>query len=191
MRERESEYMGDVLTPKLEGGITMNRRDLADLIVKIVGLLALLMSIVMLHSTAIILENTAPGRPSVLLLTLVPIALMLGIGLLLIRRSSRFASVLLGKEEVPEAQSGTWSSQDVQDIAFSVMGLYILVTGIPGLLQFGIPMVFGHPHPRWSIVAPFVRCLLGIGLFLQARGIARFWHRLRKAVDGSDYERTS
>ena len=101
----------------------------------------------------------------------------------------------LDKDEVPiepkaSTKEGRISSSDIQAIIFSGVGLLILSLSVPGLggsvTKVIYARIFYQPHffNTWEIallVQSLIQCGIGLALFLRARGLALFWHRIRKA----------
>ncbi len=90
------------------------------------------------------------------------IAVLLGVGLVLSRD-------VLARRLFP-ADSQPLVARDTQAVALSVLGAYFLITGICRLVARG--------EIEWSAI---VQLVLGLSLFLGARGVARLWSFARSA----------
>ena len=97
------------------------------------------------------------------------IGVLLGVGLALSRD-------LLARRLFP-VDSQPLVARDLQAVALSVLGCYFVIQGAAELI---FRMITRH-EINWSAM---VELVLGLGLFLGARGIARFWTFARTA--GSD-----
>jgi len=117
-------------------------------------------------------DQAAPGSYAITLLIGAIITIILGIVLVLIR-------VRLAERLFP-ADPGPLAAQDTQAVALSVLGCYFVVASISRLV--------GRGRIDWSAVAQLV---LGVGLFLGARGVARFWAAVRTAGSSSSNERAA
>ena len=100
------------------------------------------------------------------------ISMILGIVLVLIR-------VRLAERLFP-ADPGPLAAKDTQAVALSVLGCYFVVASISRLV--------GRGRIDWSAVTQLV---LGVGLFLGARGVARLWAAARTAGSSSSNERAA
>lgn len=98
------------------------------------------------------------------------IAVLLGIVLVLFR-------VRVAERLFP-ADTRSLAAQDTQAVALSVLGCYFVVGSISRLV--------GRGRIDWSAVTQLV---LGGGLFLGARGVARLWAAARSAGSSSSNER--
>lgn len=106
-------------------------------------------------------DQVAPRAYAITLVSSAIITVILGIVLVLIR--VRLAERLFP----PDAPS--LAAQETQAVALSVVGCYFVVVSISRLVRWG--------RIDWSAVA---QLMLGVGLFLGARGIARLWAAARR-----------
>jgi hypothetical protein len=112
--------------------------------------------------------------------------LYFAIGLLLIRFAPRL-SVWLFRDSagVGGAMVGpvtTTAGQNLQAIAFSVIGVMTMISAAPRLAShiWLLLMSTGAPMGGYAqLVEPIVEFLFGLALFLQARGLSILWHKLR------------
>ncbi len=107
---------------------------------------------------------------SITLLISTVMAVLLGIGLVLLRNP--LAERLFPVDTPPLA------ARETQAVALSVLGCYFVIESMRRLVWLG--------RVDWSAVAQLV---LGLGLFLGARGVARFWAFARSAGSSGDNER--
>jgi hypothetical protein len=105
-------------------------------------------------------DQTAPGTYAITLLLSAIIAVLLGIGLVLIR-------VRLAERLFP-GDTGSLATRETQAVALSVLGCYFIIESVSQLV--------GRGRFDW---APVTQLVLGVGLFFGARGLARVWGAVR------------
>jgi hypothetical protein len=106
-------------------------------------------------------------------------------GVLLLWNANRIAR----RVTPPSADAGPQdriNGREAQAIAFSALGIYFLVSALPRLLN---DIVVVATNPTWrgagfveylqTFISPIVQTVLGLVLFLRARGLALLWHRIR------------
>jgi|SRR5579859_3693164 len=152
----------------------MNQRQLAGVFFAVVGVFVaiswlpqIVMAIGFLAQSTGANPGDHAGRvpPDISLLVATLITVLLGIVLVLVRQ--RLANRLFADG------TGPLAARDTQAVALSVLGCYFGIGAIPRLVRLG---QFGDLD--WEAA---VQLMLGIGLFLGARGVARFWAALRSA----------
>lgn len=98
----------------------------------------------------------------------------------------------IGPRLVNSGAGGVSGSQlntlDLQSVAFSVLGVYLMVRATPDLVS---SLYWMLRDARWQAYGPVERLRIFIGpacelafgvlLFFRARGIAAIWHRARRA----------
>jgi hypothetical protein len=100
--------------------------------------------------------------------------ILFGLGLILLRH--RIASWLV---PIPE-QELKGSAADLQAVAFSVMGVFLLVRGLADFLarlSVSLPGVWGSSSERFA--APLAQVAVGLALFVGSRRLAASWRSLR------------
>ena len=107
-------------------------------------------------------DHTAPVAYAISPVIGAIIAVILGIVLVLIR-------VRLADRLFP-ADTGPLAARDTQAVALSVLGCYFIIESVSRLV--------GRGRIDWASVTQLV---LGVGLFLGARGVARLWAAVRTA----------
>jgi hypothetical protein len=128
-----------------------------------------------------------PFSGSQVLFALVAPAIYIGMGVLLIRFAPRLSVWLFGRSAVAGVMGGpvtTSAGQYLQAIAFSVVGVLLVVQAAPGLVSLVWMAMTDMGRPFGSnayaaMVQPVVQILLGVALFLQSRGLALLWHKIR------------
>lgn len=175
----------------------MNQLQLASISLKVLGIYSIIRALVLSESFFLALfalripSPAAPVENHALLMfcSLVPIALLLAAGIFLLLQSDRLALRMAGP--VSEDGSGAGISPHVfQSIAFSLLGLFLCVSAIPGL--FGILwniLALNEATPAemrtkvasesWALGARLgLQFLLGLWLFFGAKGFSNLWFGL-------------
>ena len=121
--------------------------------------------------------------------SIVPPLLYLAACILIIIKSEKIAARLI-PEDGKFRVGFNLSREDVLTIAFCCIGLVFFVGSIPRLVQAFSSLVLtrstmsqsGHSRP-WGVYATLashlVQAIIGLALFLQARGMSGLWHKLR------------
>lgn len=119
--------------------------------------------------------------------TLLGLLLCLMVAALLWVSVGRIADLMLPERRGhPVAHGAAVTVNDAQVIAYSAVGLYLVVDSLPQFAVASWPLLSSHPQnyglpEQLGLVAASIRLMLGAGLFLGARGLAGFVHRLRRA----------
>jgi hypothetical protein len=80
----------------------------------------------------------------------------------------------------PRVQAGRINTYTAQAIAISLLGLYLIVDVVPSLVHYMLYSSYdGSSTDRFFHITKLV---LGLILFLQARGLAVVWHKLRSSA---------
>ncbi|MCK4624646.1 MAG: hypothetical protein KAV00_04990 [Phycisphaerae bacterium] len=176
----------------------MTKREIASLACKILAVYALLHIPQYLQGVYFALSSIIQGEPifgdtsGVLLnfsIFLIPTLLYLAVGILLWRRSDALASRMVSDDQPSEGQS-TISGRAVSAIAFSIVGLVVLVDAIPRIarvlshLAFQPTMEF---EGRWTanviaeLIALGVQVILGAVLLVGGRALSQLVTKIRTA----------
>jgi hypothetical protein len=114
----------------------------------------------------------------------IPFAAYAAMGVLLIRFAPRI-SVWLFRDNASGVMAGPvtpGAGQYIQAIAFAVAGAILVVTTLPNIVSL-IWYAFsdmGAAFPASSmLIEPVMRFLAGLALFLQSKGLAQLWHKIR------------
>jgi hypothetical protein len=94
--------------------------------------------------------------------------------------------LILGRDRLAErlfpANTGPLAVRETQAVALSVLGCYFVIGAISRLVGLWLHRI------DWSAVAQLV---LGVGLFLGARGVARFWAAVRSGGSSTSNDRAA
>jgi len=179
----------------------MTKREVASLALKLLGIYAFIISVSLLHSMMLMIATYSAqyadhlGQvPSLTLLaagSMISLLLLIFLGCYLIMASERL-SRLIFPQEGTEDKISSLSSRDVQTIAFSIVGVLLLTSAVPGLFRvmLRISQVLYHQKNLFSTVVKgriiedsvvlVVRLTLGLYLFLGSKGLSRLWHKIQQ-----------
>jgi len=183
----------------------MTKHELASLVLKLLGIYAIIESLPLLQPLAGLASLPSdPAEASMYRWTLVGVLLlfliMVLVGVLLLAYSRDLALRLM-EEDQPLNLSSTLTASDVQAIGFSLVGVLIFLRALPDLTQ-GIwgwlyliaqnrTHLYRGPMPRstWPhLLSAAIQLVLAVVLFLRAQGLAHLWHRIQtgRYVSGED-----
>ena len=167
----------------------MTKKEIVSLSLKLAGIYCLIMSISYLSFTSANVATawrrddlwhmlTSITSFVLLLLSFTPsVSLLLFAAYLIFSRKlpSRMASSIIIQEE--EATSFTF--QDIQMLAFSIIGVWLLSSAIPRLCATVVRMteLQSASYIISQMVTGVLKVALGIYLFLGGKGLARLWQR--------------
>ena len=165
----------------------MNKREIAVLACKVLGIMTVVSA---LHSPVngllSVLQTDLGQHPEAAWLPLIPILhllLLFGVGLFLWMCADRLAAEMVRSDESSPAKS-VLTGDEIQAIAFSVIGLFLFVQALPRFLYevVYIGAVYPPPaefRPRWLLGGPLLQVIVGIALFFGARGLVGIWKKMR------------
>ncbi len=175
----------------------MTKSQLASVALKIIGIYSILQAIPILG--AIVQSFAFPhgeefNRVFLILGTSVPFVLLIGIGFVLIVFSAKLVDkVLFPQETVIEASTSTYP-QEIQAVAFSVIGLLMVVLAIPKFVQIGTNIyalqAAGDERTasellktNWSFtIGAAVQFVIGFFVFIGAQLLSSLWHTVVKRL---------
>ncbi len=179
----------------------MTKKEIISLSLKLAGIYCLIMAITHLNFAIMYAASALRGQSFwsmlisigpflLLLLSLTPPVLLLLFGVYLIfsdKLPSRMASSIIIQEE--EATSFTF--QDIQMLAFSIIGVWLLSSTIPTFIQVIVRITVLHSSSQQAvyvyfipqIVVPVLKLALGIYLFLGGKGLAKLWQKCQSTTD--------
>ena len=179
----------------------MRDRDAASLAFKMAGLYSIIGSLpqlCILHSYwywywGDFAEGKMEGSHVVHIATgqVANIVLFLAFGIILIAFSNRLACKVFPNED-DAREAAACSAKGIQRVAFSVVGLYLLGTAIPKLVVVAVESIrasngYVDQDRLWAWHGPRliefgIQLVIGLYLFLGARGVRSVWTRLRTAA---------
>ena len=173
----------------------MNRQDVACLALRLTAIYCFLQALVLVRELWYLATGCISGGEVPWLTVLgsaVAFALLVGAGLLLLKKSVRWARMIVPGD--PQSPLGVQASAgDVQAIAFSIVGIYLFVEAVPEVLRSAAQLLYvrystaGPPTGLKAVVqniwlsldAAALQMLLGLALFVWGRGLVNLWHRVR------------
>jgi len=162
----------------------MTKKEIVSLSLKLAGIYCLIMSISYL-SFAIMNVVSAWMKGSLyMLISIIPSVLLLLFGAYLIFSSklpSKMASSMIEEEKTT-----SFTFQDIQVLAFSIIGVWLLSSAIPNFIQAIVRIIMYSTSQRSvsvylipQIVAAVLKLALGIYLFSGSKGLAKLWQKLQ------------
>jgi hypothetical protein len=166
----------------------MTKRDMANLLLKAFSIYSFLMALqnapYLINDLVLLQEQTFPKVMQIS----IPTFTMLLAGILLWVVSGRGAKLILGYENNEASDVVVHASlHDIQVLAFSLCGLYLLSKAVPDLIQNTLIIIWVSfqgskienmaPHMLYSIIY----VCIGIWLLFGAKGIVVFIKKLRRA----------
>lgn len=175
----------------------MTIKNLAGLSCKVLAVYTLVLALQSLNYFAIlpvsIMENFPSGVTTLLVMVaFIPSILLLTLAAILWFRADRFAGHMAPDKNTSGEKTAV-SGEDVQVIAFSVVGVLVLAGAVPELFQFVSNLVLQRSlqdHSLSETVSVYtvsraiglaVRLVIGFWLLLGARGLAGLFNTLREA----------
>jgi len=181
--------------PLVEGAETLNNRDVASLFLKLAGIYALIESLPMMQGIMGLaagfrqFTESSEGIVPLVATALIPFALLVCLGISLIVLSNKLAPWVL-PDRPQEHHDSHLAIRDVQAVAFSVAGVVVFISALPKLasliarlVELRLPEFSDAAERLWQDIWPTTaalvcQILLGLGLFLQAKGLVAVWERL-------------
>jgi len=189
-------------------GEMMTKREFAAIVLKLMGIYILVRYLGFLPMILSPLAIIRVGEPNAVntwfwaLASIVPSILYLAVCLAIVAKGEVIATKLIQNDG--EFTVGfSLSKGDVLTVSFCCIGLTILVGSIPNLVQTASSMALAKKAPElfpqsryWigsctRLAANIVQVLIGLTLFLQARGLAGLWHKLRDYKGIQDHNEPS
>jgi hypothetical protein len=175
----------------------MTKHELASFALKLLGIYAFIASLPLFQflGNLVYMLRSDTDRTTVALWAsvaiLAPLLLLAAAGAMLVVFSRNLAPRLVG-EDSPLGMSSVLTGRDVQAIGFSIVAVLIFLRAIPQIGQavwtslYTASRDFSEPTVgrmvqnslRYGIPA-VIQLVLAVVLFLQARGLANLWHRIR------------
>lgn len=180
------------------GGVyALTIKDLARLSCKVLAVYTLVLALQSLNHFALlpvsIRDNLPAGVTALMVMAaFIPSILLLTLAAILWFRADRLAGHMASGENTSGERPAV-KGEDVQVIAFSVVGVLVLASAVPELFQFVSSLVlqrslqfqpFSETVSVYTIsraIALAVRLVIGFWLLLGARGLAGLFKTLREA----------
>ena len=175
----------------------MTKKDALAVALRVLGAYVLLEAVQSLQWLIMFLFQVArsarstPSAAAALVGILVPVAALIAAGVLLLRRGDRVAAHLVTDEPAPASTASGLNVRDLQVVAFSVVGLCVFLAALPKFCPMALSLFYAHttalPFDRsrflrqqaGAFCAAMLQALLGVVVFLQARGLSNLWHRVQ------------
>lgn len=175
----------------------MTKREIASLALKLLGIYCLIQALTFLAGVLNLVGlNAAKMDLSWSLLVVAGVLPILGYllaGFVLLAFGDRVSEKLMHEDKVAGARVSKITTREVQTLAFSVVGIYVIATSLPDLasLLWSIAFYYRKGGPElaragaenvWqSAIQVVVEFAVGAGLFLGSRGVSSLWFFLQKA----------
>jgi hypothetical protein len=173
----------------------MTKKEIVSLSLKLAGIYCLIMAITRLNFA--IMSAVSSLRQGfwdmlisitpfvLLLLSFTPVVLLLLFGAYLIF-SSKLPSKMVSSM-IEEEKTTSFTFQDIQVLAFSIIGVWLLSSAIPSFIQVIVRITVLHSSSQQSvpvyyisqIVAVVLKLALGIYLFSGSKGLAKLWQKFQ------------
>jgi hypothetical protein len=166
----------------------MTKREIASLVIKLMGVFSGIFSAVRTHDGSGFLQ-TMFAMMMFFLAAVIPVAW----SLLIIFFSDKASVWLIKDERAIENVSTSISKEDVMTIAVSCIGLFFIVAAVPQIISsmmFNFPAMLRRMSSQFTgpsgsmnllrqLVIPAVQIGLGIWLFAGSKGIVKLWKKIR------------
>jgi hypothetical protein len=182
----------------------MNNIQIASLAFKLAGIFSIIQAIPLLReiSEVLALKNspifeTTNGQayPSnfIFIGIIASISLLILFGLILLCFSDTFSIKMFGKDNSPPTPESEITAKNIQTMAFSIVGVILVVVAIPKIVQVGANIQAlvnaGDGAPTRNIsagtwaysIGMTVQMLVGILLFVGSKGLSSLWYFLQKS----------
>ena len=152
----------------------MSRQDVASLVLKLLGVFLLAQWIPYAGSILTTLKRES------FFIAGVPFLLMGIVGVVLIAAAGPLSRRLTADAQ-PSDAPGPLSIAVWQAIAFSAIGVSVLASGLHRLAGLAAMHLVENQSIWPSVVSPALQVVVGVALFLQAKGLAGVWRRLQES----------
>jgi len=163
----------------------MTKKEIVSLSLKLAGIYCLILSIS--YFGFAIMNAVSAWRQGFLymLISITPSVLLLLFGAYLIF-SNKLPSIM-ASSMIQEEKTTSFTFQDIQVLAFSIIGVWLLSSAIPNFIQAILQITVLYSGSQQSvpvyfisqIVASVLKLALGIYLFSGSKGLAKLWQKLQ------------
>ena len=163
----------------------MNKRELASLACKILGIYLIIQGInIFVNITFFAVTTPSDEVVTGIYLNLIFSLVYILFGVLLWIFSDKLSAIMVrGETQLPE-DSGL-GARDIQRVAFSVLGLYFMGSSLPNLVTVVTSLIREQAMHMTQIlfgsVGMLARLIIGLGIFLGSEGLVNFLAGLRRA----------
>lgn len=184
----------------------MTRQEIGAFACRILAVLAFIQALSLLQvsvpsAMSYLLVSTpgtdTTGKLLVPLIAVLTVLIFICLGVLLLVFAEPWGAYLVGKGRRDATDSGTApvrvaiTAGEIQAVGFAIVGLCVLALAIPRLVQaigqFLLNQQLQGSYPPYvarmnmvQLAAPLVQFLIGLCLFLGARGLSGLWQSLRR-----------
>jgi hypothetical protein len=166
----------------------MTKKEIVSLSLKLAGIYCLIMAITHLSFASMTVVSTWRKGFLYMLISIIPFVSLILFGAYLIFSSklpSKMASSMIQEEKTTSC-----TFQDIQVLAFSIIGVWLLSSAIPRFIQAIARItvystsqqsvsVFENSFIISQIVAAVLELALGIYLFSGSKGLAKLWQKFQ------------
>lgn len=178
----------------------MTKKEIVSLSVKLAGIYCLITALTHLSYAvpSVIYSSKKEGFWTIftsittclsILLYFIPFVLLLLFGFYLIfsdKLPSKMASLIIQEEK-----ANSFSFHDIQVLAFSIIGVWLLVNTIPSFFRIIVQIIVQRSDSQRSmnaflifqLVSLVLKLALGIYLFLGGKGLADLWQKIHPTTD--------
>jgi len=163
----------------------MTKKEIVSLSLKLAGIYCLILSISYLSFA--IMSAVSAWRQGFLymLISIIPSVLLLLFGAYLIF-SNKLPSIM-ASSMIQEEKKTSFTFQDIQVLAFSIIGVWLISSAIPTFIQAILQITVLYSGSQQSvpvysisqIVASVLKLALGIYLFSGSKGLAKLWQKFQ------------
>ncbi|MCK4828119.1 hypothetical protein KA005_70975 [bacterium] len=167
-------------------------KHIAKLALQIIGIYSIVSAIPLISAFINSLGFPVEGpvaRLTIMISSIIPFILLIATGCYLISKAKSISEIIISNEDKIDSNI-TIKSIDLQAIAFSIVGVILMVLTIPKLFQLGVNIYalqktadkFGA-EPRLARdtisfgVSLLIQFILGVLLFFSGNSIANLWHK--------------
>jgi hypothetical protein len=164
---------------------SMTKRDMANLLLKASSIYAFLMALKYVPYFINDLSKLPQPEFPLVFQTSMPTLSMILAGIFLWAMSRRGARIIFGKDDIDNTTGA--SVADIQVIAFSLGGLYLVANAIPALVNQGVFYIWfllkGSKTDDMAsyLIFPFIDLCIGLWLLFGSKGIVVFVKKIRRA----------
>jgi len=169
----------------------MTKRDILELAIKIIGIYMVILILNFIHSILIsipwIFERREHNSLLFLISYTISVLIYFVVAYYFIFRANSLANIIC-KEDKPFRESNNIQKETIQEIAFTVVGIYLIANVLPKITQSIITLIqqgrFKNIQFSYSfshLISSIIQIGIGIYLVLGSKGIVNTIKKLRGA----------